>query len=143
MSIRLDTRTLLDAVETFGKQVVATTVDALHQHLDYECPVRDGVLRDSYVEWIDGLSARVQYTADHAAPVDAGPSEHAITGNPLLAFYWPVTGRTMVVRSVWWTPDGPGSTGAVARNRGWFTDTVRDFGPLEFEHAARNTTVVV
>lgn len=79
-----------------------------------EAPVKSGALRASLTvtqsretsgQWATGRE--VSANTPYAGFVTTGTAPHTITGRPLLAFFWPVTGTTMVVRSV----QHPGTTG--------------------------------
>lgn len=54
--------------------------------------------RDVHGRWSTGYD--VISTAPHTLYVIKGTRPHTITGNPLLAFFWPKVGRNVVFRSV-------------------------------------------
>lgn len=125
-----DATALRLAISDAALPIIEDAGRALERELAAAAPIDTGELSQSGEVTAQpagtGASASVTFTAEHASFLDSGTGPHEITGNPFLAF--DVGGQTVVVRSV----QHPGST----KHRGWFSDRVRDSGPVLLQTAA-------
>lgn len=109
---------LRTGVEQYGELVARAGVDRVKESLDLTVPRATGELAESWFHDDGGLVHSIDYTVEWARYQDEGTGGHTIEGDPLLSFFWPQVGRTVVLRSVW----HPGSTMHV----GWFSDEVSE-----------------
>lgn len=87
-----------DAKKRANKVFLAAQVEAPEKSGKLRRGLRLSQSRDARGRWSTGWE--VVSTAAHTLYVIKGTKPHIITGNPLLAFFWPKMGTNVVFRSV-------------------------------------------
>ncbi len=118
---------LAPRIRAFALAKHLAAVKAMEAALDQRVPRDTGALRHSRrartTPSLSIIRTEVSYDIPYAEHTDKGPKAHRITARNAKVLRFRAGGRTLYRRTVYWRP-GPG----VAKNRGWFSKTVKRWG---------------
>lgn len=118
---------LAPSIRAAGLAKHLAALKALEAELDVRAPRDTGALRHSRrartTPTLSIIRTDLSYDIPYAVHTDVGPKAHRITARNAKVLRFKAGGRTLYRRSVYWRP-GAG----VAKNRGWFSKTVKRWG---------------